>query len=216
MKKISLSVLVILLMTVACKKAEDKALDTTAVENDTIVVKEVTSSAPMDSIAIQKAWEAYMTPGDVHKMLANDTGTWNEEVTVWMAPGAEPTKNKMVAVSKMVLGGRYQETKHTGNFMGMPFEGIAMQGYDNASQKMVSSWVDNMGTGIMYMSGDYDGSSKTIEFKGEMTNPITKKIKPTRELFTMVDDNTRKTEIFDITDDGKEYKKMEIIMTRKK
>lgn len=216
MKKISLSVLALLLMTAACKKAEDKSLDITPVEKDTIMVKEAASSAPMDSVAIQKAWEAYMTPGDVHRTLAKDNGIWNEEVTMWMAPGAEPTKSKMVAVSKMILGGRYQETKHTGNFMGMPFEGIATQGYDNASKKMVSSWVDNMGTGIMYMSGDYDGTSKTIEFKGEMTDPITQKVKPTRELFTIVDDNTRKMEMFDVTEDGKEYKNMEITMTRKK
>lgn len=206
---------VLLVLATACKKAEDKAVDAT-VTIDTTAVKEESPAAPMDSVAAQKAWEEFMTPGEIHKQLAMDNGTWDEDITMWMAPDAPPTKNKATAVSKMILGGRYQEQRHTGTFMGMPFEGIGTLGYDNASKKMVSSWIDNMGTGIMSMSADYDGKAKTIEFKGEVTDPITKKVKPSRELFTMVDDNTRKMEMFDVSPDGKEYKCMEIIMTRKK
>lgn len=217
MKKIILAVVALVLMTAACKKAEEKKMDDTTVATDTIVVKEETPAAPMDSVAMQKAWEAYMTPSDVHKKLAKDNGTWDEETTMWMSPeDTKPTKNKMVAVSKMILGGRYQETRHTGNFMGQPFEGISTVGYDNASKKMVSSWVDNMGTGIMYMSGDYDGNSKTVEYKGQVTDPLTGKVKASRELFTMVDDDTRKMEMFDVTPEGKEYKSMEITMKRRK
>ncbi|MEP6951417.1 MAG: hypothetical protein ABI863_19160 [Ginsengibacter sp.] len=29
--------------------------------------------------ASTKAWQNYMTPGDVHKMLATSGGTWNED-----------------------------------------------------------------------------------------------------------------------------------------
>jgi hypothetical protein len=38
--------------------------------------------------AAMKAWQNYMTPGDIHKMLAASDGTWNEDITMWMAPGA--------------------------------------------------------------------------------------------------------------------------------
>ncbi|MBK9333372.1 MAG: DUF1579 family protein [Ignavibacteria bacterium] len=30
------------------------------------------------------------------------------------------------------MGGRYQQGKHTGDMMGMPFEGMSLLGYDNA------------------------------------------------------------------------------------
>ncbi len=33
--------------------------------------------------------------------------------------------------------------------MGMPFEGMGIDGYDNLAKQYVSTWVDNMGTGIM-------------------------------------------------------------------
>ena len=71
---------------------------------------------------------------DVHKEMAKWDGEWNEEIHMWMAPGAPPQKMQATCVNKMILGGRYQESKHTGNFMGMPFEGISTTGYDNAEK----------------------------------------------------------------------------------
>lgn len=74
--------------------------------------------AQADEDAAMKAWVMYMTPGDVHKLLAKGDGDWNEEITLWMAPGAPPQKSTATVTNKMILGGRYQESKHMGNFMG--------------------------------------------------------------------------------------------------
>ena len=113
-----------------------------------------------------KAWQDYMTPGEVHKMLAADNGTWNEDITMWMDP-AKPTKSTATAENKMILGGRYQQSNHKGSFNGMPFEGMSLLGYDNAKKAFMSSWIDNMGTGIMNMEGKWDPATKTINFTGK-------------------------------------------------
>ncbi len=215
MKKILFSAMTIVAVASACKKAEDKAIDTTPSTVDTTSVTENAPAPVMDSATVAKAWEDYMTPGEAHKMLALDNGTWNVEVTYYDPQTGEGQKGNMTAESKMIMGGRYQQTTHKGTFMGMPFEGIATVGHDNASGKMVSTWVDNMGTGIMYMTGEYDPSTKTIEFKGEVTDPITKKSKPAREIFAIADERTRKMEMFDVGPDGKEFRSMQIVMTRK-
>ena len=170
--------------------------------------------AQADQDAAMKAWMTYMTPGDVHKLLAKDDGDWNEEITLWMAPGAPPQKSTASVTNKMILGGRYQESKHMGNFMGMPFEGYGLLGYDNAKKVFVSSWIDNMGTGIMTMEGKWEEKAKTINFTGTTTDPATGKSIPVRETFTYIDSNKQRMEMF-ITQDGKEYKSMEIIFTRK-
>jgi hypothetical protein len=170
--------------------------------------------AQADQDAAMKAWMAYMTPGDIHKMLAKDDGEWNEEVTMWMTPGADPTKSTATVVNKMILGGRYQESKHTGNMMGMPFEGYGLVGYDNAKKVFVSTWIDNMGTGIMFMEGKWDEKTKTIQFKGKSTDPTTGKELPVRETFTLIDPNKQKLEMY-MMQDGKEYKSLEIVFTRK-
>src|ERR1700739_4141049 len=78
------------------------------------------------------AWQTYMTPGDVHKMIAKYDGKWNEDVSFWMQPGAAPSTNKATAVNQMILGGRYQQSTVTGDMMGTKFEGFSLLGYDNA------------------------------------------------------------------------------------
>ncbi len=214
MKKKLLTVLAVVAIMAACKKAEDKAIDTTPSTADTTAVIE-TAAPAMDSAAVAQAWEKYMTPGEAHKFLAMDSGNWDVEMTFWQAPGQPATKANVTASGKMILGGRYQQTTFSGSMMGMPFEGISTVGHDNATGKMVSTWMDNMGTGIMYMNGVYDQGSNQVEFKGEVTDPVTGKNKPSREIYTIVDNNTRKMEMFDIGADGKEFKNMEILMKRK-
>lgn len=219
MKKTILSLAAIILMATACKKAEETpAADATMPADTTAVPTETAAAAkPMDSAAMMKAWEAYATPGEPHKMLAMDNGNWECESTMYMsANDPNPTKTKMTSTSKMVMGGRYQESRYRGNMMGQPFEGVATVGYDNASKKYVSSWMDNMGTGLMYMTGDYDAATKTMNMKGECIDPMTGQKKNVRETFAIVDDNTRKMEMFDTDASGKEYKSMELTMTRKK
>ena len=164
--------------------------------------------------AAMKAWQDYMTPGDTHKMLGKADGDWTFETTLWMTPGAAPEKSTGNATNKMILGGRYQESKYTGSMMGMPFEGYNLMGYDNARKVFQASWVDNMGTGVMQMEGKLDPATKTINFTGKMTDPSTGKEVKVRETFVWVDDNTQKMEMFD-TRDGKEFKTMEIIFKRK-
>lgn len=201
---------------VACKK--ETTVETTVTDTDTTAVatEEVAPAPAMDSAAMMKAWGEYMTPGDVHKMLADDNGTWNVEMLMWMPGSPEPSKYTSTATSKMILGGRYQETRYTGMMDGQPFEGISTVGYNNASKMIESTWVDNMGTGVMMVSGTWDDASKTMKLAGEMPDPMNNgKMKKFREEFSIVDANTRKMLMFDQGPDGKEYKSMELTMTRK-
>lgn len=206
--------LIAIISLVSCEKKQETNPEVITVK-DTLAVEETAVTIP-DSTTITNAWNEYMTPGEPHKMLAMETGTWNEEMTMWMEPGAEPMKNTMTAESKMIYGDRFQETVHKGDFMGMPFEGKSTLAYNNASQEYTSTWIDNMSTGIMIITGKYDEATKTINFSGTTVDPVTKKEKPIRETYTIVDENTRKMEMFDVDYSGKEYKSMEIIMTRKK
>jgi len=171
-------------------------------------------NAQADQQAMMKAWQDYMTPGEIHKMLGKADGEWTYEATVWMTPGAPPDKSTGTAVNKMILGGRYQQSTHSGNIMGMPFEGQSVLGYDNARKVFQSTWIDNMGTGIMQMEGPLDHATRSINLTGKMTDPMTGKDVKVREKFTWVDDNTQKMEMYD-TKDGKETKTMEITFKRK-
>ncbi len=159
-------------------------------------------------------WQEYMTPGEMHKILSKGVGNWKASTTFWMTPGGEATKSEATATSEMILGGRYLMSKMSGNMWGMPFEGIAIEAYDNAAKMFMSTWIDNMGTGIMYMTGKYDASSKQINYAGKMVDPMTGNWVDIREVVTYTNDNTTKMEMYCPGPDGKEFKTMELISTK--
>lgn len=162
-----------------------------------------------------KRWMEYSTPSDVQKMLAMADGEWDEDISFWMDPSQPEQKMKATCINKMILGGRYQEAKHTGDFGGMPFEGIGVLGWDNLMKKFVSTWIDNMGTGIMYMEGTWDETSKTATFKGKMTDPMLGRETSIRQVFKIVDNDTQELTQYQ-EKDGKENKTMYIKLMRKK
>ena len=162
-----------------------------------------------------KAMQDYMTPGDVHKMIAKYDGTWNSAVSVWMKPGDAPMMSKSVAVNTMILGGRYQQSKIAGDYGGMPFEALSLLSYDNMKKVFTSTWLDNFGTGTMTLEGTWDGASRTITFKGKMFEPMSGKDIQVKETIQYVDDNTIKNQMFMESAAG-EVKTMEIISSRAK
>lgn len=174
------------------------------------------SAQMMDSTAM-KNWMNYMTPGKEHKMMASWDGTWTGDITMWMAPGAPPTKSTGTSVNKMVLDGRYQQSTTTGSFEGMPFNGMSTVAFDNAKKVFISTWIDNMGTGMMIGEGPWDEATKSITIKGKMIDPSTGKECEFREVLKIIDNDHQVMEMYAPDPaTGKEFKTMEIKYTRKK
>jgi hypothetical protein len=164
-----------------------------------------------DAAAMQ-AMMAAMQPGEHHEHLKKLVGNYDYTIKMWMDPSAPPQESTGKRTAELLLGGRYLEEKFTGNFMGMPFEGVGLMGYDNVNKQYVGTWIDNMSTGIMSMHGTCDKG--TWNMTGESTDPMTGKKMTTRSVVKIVDDNTFTMEMFGPGPDGKEMRMME--MTCKK
>ena len=100
--------------------------------------------------------------------------------------------------------------------MGQPFEGMSNMGYDNAKKMFVSTWMDNISTGIVHMNGTYDEVTKTLNLKGYQTDPSNGKDSDIREEMTMIDNDSYSMTMYGTGMDGKEMKFMEGIFKRKK
>jgi Protein of unknown function (DUF1579) len=158
-----------------------------------------------------------------HKLLADLAGSWSYSVKMWMEPGKEPTASTGSVTRKPIMNGRYFIADFTGT-MKMPgadgkmkdftFKGTSLEGYDNVKQKFVSSWVDNMGTGIMNSEGTYDPATKTFTYTGEV-EPVPGMKTPIREVIKVTDKNHHTFEWYENRGD-QEMKTLEINYTRKK
>jgi hypothetical protein len=128
-----------------------------------------------------KQMMALATPGEHHQALNKMAGDWNTTMTSYMDPAAGPTVSTGTAHCEWILGGRYMQSKHTATFGGMPFEGLGLDGYDNAKKEYFTLWLDNMGTGFMMLTGQASADGKSISFAGMCNDPSQGKDVPIRE-----------------------------------
>ena len=156
------------------------------------------------------------TPGKMHEHLARGVGAWRGKATMWMAPGADPVTNQSTASVTPILDGRFTRWEYKGEMPGAgPYSGYGIQGFDNVSQKFVSVWLDNYGTGIMNGTGEISPDGKSITWTYTYNCPINHRPTTMREIETTTGDNTKTLEMFGIEPkSGKEYKMMNIELTR--
>lgn len=165
---------------------------------------------------MQKAWAAYMTPGEPHARLAKLAGSWTTRVKSWSDPSQPPEETTGSCEFRMVLGGRYLEQRYEGTMMGQPFHGIGYTGYDNVKKKYEAYWIDTAGTGMLVMSGSLDKGGKKTVYTGTMLDPATGKKVALRSVDTEVDADNLLFEMWTSGPDGKMAKMMEMSYTRKK
>jgi len=216
MKKIILTFCSVSILLFACNNEAntEKANNDSAAAAQPEVKAEIPPT-PMDPAAMEKAMVAYSTPGDMHKWMAKLNGTWEASVIGFMNP-SKPDTSKAINTLSMNLDGLYQGGKFTGIMMGRPFEGHSTMGYDNAKKMFISTWIDNLGSGIIYMSGTYDEATKTLNLRGQQTDPMTGKDSDIREVMTIIDNDSYTMTMYGAGMDGKEMKFMEGLFKRKK
>lgn len=163
----------------------------------------------------QEAWTKYMTPGAIHQMMAESSGEWNSNVTMWSDPAQPPQKIDGTCTNEMIMGGRYLKSSQKATMMGMPFEGMMLLGYDNAKKEFTSVWYDNMGTGTFVSTGTYNNQDSSLTLVGSMVDPSTGKDIKCREIVKFIDKDNQVMTLY-VMQDGKEVKNMEQVMTRKK
>jgi hypothetical protein len=150
---------------------------------------------------------------EAHQKMKVNVGEWKEEITIWESPSAKPTISRINCTINIILGGRYQLSNHQGDMGGFMFEGIGTMAYDMALNKYVSTWIDNMGTGMTVLEGTADNTGKVVRLNGFTTDPVKHTKTETREVITYENENAFKIEKFN-SFQGREFKNMEIKFTR--
>ncbi len=162
---------------------------------------------------VMKKWQEAITPGAAHQEFAKLAGNWKAAVTTYMGP--QEAKAEATAQLEMVLGGRYLKSSFKGNMMGMPFEGLQLDAFDNVTKEYVSAWIDNFGTGIMLLKGKKDEKTGEIVYLGTSADPMTGKMVTTK-IVNKVIDNDHTTSTMFMVENGQDVKNMFIEYTREK
>ena len=154
-------------------------------------------------------------PGENHKALEPFVGKWKSTVKFWMSADGQPEVSEGSSETHWIMGGRFIQQDFKGTSMGQPFEGMGIVGYDNIRAEYTSLWLDNMATGIMIGSGQYDAATKSLSENATMSCPMTgEKARKMRSVCKVVDADHVTHEMYMNDKDGKEFKAMEITYER--
>lgn len=174
------------------------------------------AAAPVMDEKMQEMMK-YTMPGEQHKVLESLAGNWSYTMKWWMKADAPPEESQGTTENKMILGGRFLSQETRGTAMGQPFEGIGLTGYDLIKGEYSSVWLDNMSTGIMKTSAQYDATTKTFSEQGSVSCPMTgEKERSFRAVMKLVDNDHYSYEWHMNDEAGKEFKSMEISYSRVK
>lgn len=166
--------------------------------------------------AEMEAWMKAGTPGAHHEALAAMVGTWDVAITMWEKQGAPPSNFKGSSEQRLVLGGRWVEQRFRGEVMGMPFEGLGYFGYDNVRGRFLGTWMDSMSTSMMTMEGEPQKEKGVFRSAGSMADPLSGRQLRLEDETRVVSPDRLESTMWLEGKDGKMFKHMEFVYTRKK
>lgn len=188
----------------ACQSDREARNSTHAGENPVAQMSEEEMGQRMMELA---------TPGPEHARLARLVGTWDADVASRFDPAGDWAKSTGTFASRPVLDGRFVLQDFSSEFMGMPFQGMSLLGYDKLKGQYSSVWLDSMSTWTVTSSGQATGPD-VIEYRGQMVDFITPGGRPFRSVETSIDADHWRSEMYD-TINGAEVMIMKIEATRR-
>jgi hypothetical protein len=169
-----------------------------------------------DSESLIDTWVSYAMPGEHHKLLERMAGKWDMAIKYRMSPDLPIVESEGTCTRRWILGKRFLLEEFDGGNLGLPFQGLAIYGYDSFEQKYTSVWVDTMSTAITTNLGACRETCDEIAFVGRHGDPWTGVKRHSRGVTRFVGDNEHVLELHEPDAQGREFKILEITYTRAK
>ena len=150
--------------------------------------------------------------GPEHEAMKKWAGEWDVAQKMWMAPGQPPMEMAATNSAALLWDGRYLTSDFKGDYMGTPFTGRLLMGFDRADEKWVAIWIDSMSTYISVSRGvEKDGK---ITFETNDPDWVTGEKKKSEMVIEWKGDDQYVLSMMAAGPDGKPFTQMEMTYSR--
>jgi hypothetical protein len=136
-------------------------------------------------------------PGEHHKHLKMMAGTWDVKSKFHMVPGQIIEMNG-VEVAKMQPGGFWLISDFSGKFMGEPFHGHGVLGYEAHKKEYVGTWTDSIASVLVISKGTCSKDGRVTTMIGKSFNPMEKREVTYKQVTEIKDANTKTFHMYDV------------------
>lgn len=162
------------------------------------------------------SWEELTKPSSRHALFDAMKGTFEARSRFWVYPGAKPGsppgESKALVVNTLDFGGRFLVQDY--RVPDGTLHGVAYFGFDNLAGRFQYVWLDSAITSIETMSGVADDSGRTVTFRADEIDPITRKKIAVRLVLHVTSDTVHSLARYETGADGHEVKSLETVYTR--
>jgi hypothetical protein len=146
------------------------------------------------------------SPQDVLKRWV---GTWNATIETVDRQGKLVT-NTAKAKVRLGYGGRWLVSEFDGTFMGAPFIGQEVLGYDPVAKKYILNWIDSAATSFSTGEGTFYHQTETMSLNVTGRDDSTGKMTTWRQIDTWKGPDNHEWTIRTLNKEGREHIQMTI------
>jgi hypothetical protein len=136
-------------------------------------------------------------PGEHHTHLKMLAGTWDVKSKMFLITG-EVLEGRYVETATLLDGGFWLVSNLTGKFMGTPFHGHSVLGYEAHKKQYTGMWVDSFASVMLLSKGYCEKNGKVNIMIGTSYDPMQKRNVTIKMVTEIKDANTKILRMFDV------------------
>ena len=151
-----------------------------------------------------------------HHQLNRLVGEWEGTAKTWFEKDVIGDESPVRGTMKLIMEGRFILHEYHGSLGGKPLEGMAIIGYQLASGKFQSAWIDSFhnGTAIMFSEGKRGDQNLKVLGSYEYITPELEEKWGWRTEIEVLSDVQLKLIAYNISPDGGEALATEVIYNK--
>lgn len=163
------------------------------------------ANAPTISADLQKQMEEQRKasqPGPEHLNLMRLEGDYKTKEMFYLPGAAEPMESDGVASLRSEMGGRFIVEHNHGGYLGEPYSGLRIYGYNNGTKHYEGVWTWTGSTAIMPLVGDSKDGGRTIQYAATSYDDSSGQLRRMNVTLQMLDTDHFQVELRSTMPDG--------------